>query len=259
MPCTPQMIDAAIERLQSFRLVSFTKSPASTRPGQPVTLTWNIDGGGNATFKLNGIAVPKDGSKVVNPIADTTYRLTVHTGCNVSRNLGSILINVDESSCRFTNIPESIIRSQIITAVDDSLQQYNSGTSNDLSKRTQTQVEVDTNGITIRLRLEASINNFPNPDINVDMRIGVGVGPGNSVSVFYSSFSVDVDWPWWVTAISLGITKIVEEIVEKVIEDKIKKRILTDLQAKINDAARLLPGTLTSIQTIADAIRVRIC
>ena len=261
MACTPQMIDKAVDCASEFRLVSFTASPASVTPGKPVTLRWNIDRSGQCSgqFKINGIAVPMDGSKIVNPLADTTFTISVATTCNVSRNLGRVAVDVNESSCRITSIPESLARDQIIRAVDASIQEFNQSSSNDLSKRTQTQVEIDNLGITVRLRLRAAINNFPDPDLNVDMKIGVGVGPGNTVTVFYRSFSVDVDWPFFVTAISLGITKIVEEIVEGRIQGKIKNQILDSLRTQITAAARLIPGVLASIRTLQDELQLKIC
>ena len=208
---------------------------------------------------MNGIEVPMDGSKVVNPLSDSTFTITVATRCNVIRNLGRVTVDVNDSSCRLTSIPESLVRSQIIRAIDASIQEFNQSSSNDLSKRTETKVEIDNSGISVKLRLEAAINNFPNPDLNVDMKIGIGVGPGNTVSVFYRSFSVDVDWPWWVDGISLGITKIVEEIVEGRIEGKIKRQILDSLQAQITEAARQIPGVLAGIQTLQDELRLKIC
>lgn len=255
------MIDKAVECASEFRLVSFTASPASATPGQPVTLRWNIDRSGQCSgqFKINGIAVPMDGSKVVNPLSDSTYTITVATGCNVTRNLGRVTVDVNESTCRLTSIPESLVRGQVIGVVDASIQEFNQSTSNDLSKRTETKVEIDSSGIAVSLRLSAAINNFPDPDLNVDMKLGIGVGPGNTVSVFYRSFSVDVDWPWWVTGISLGITKIVEEIVEDMIEGKIKSQILDSLRTQITAAARQIPGVLTSIQTLQDELRVKVC
>lgn len=261
MPCTPQMIEKALECAAQYRLVSFTATPARVTPGQPVTLRWNIDRSStcNAQVRINGITVPMDGSKVVNPLSDTTFRITLHLPCNIIRSLGSVLVDVNDQSCRTTFIAESLVRQQIINAVNFQIQEYNKTTSNDLSKRSETSVEIDSSGISIKLRLRAAINNFPDPDINVDMKVGAGVGPGNTVTVFYRSFSVDVDWPWWVTGISLGITKIVEEIVEGRIEDEIKRSILTGLQTQISAAARAIPGVLASIQTSQDAIQLKIC
>jgi hypothetical protein len=261
MPCTPEMLNKAAICSSQFRLISFTATPNNVTPGQAVTLRWNIDRSGecNANFKINGVTVPMDGTKVVNPLTDTTYRISVNTGCGITRNLGAVFVNVNDSSCRTTFIAEGLVRQQIIQAVDRNIQEYNQTSSNDLSKRSETQVEIDSTGIIIRLRLKAAINNFPDPDLNVDMKIGVGVGPGNTVSVFYRSFSIDVDWPWWVTGISLGITKIVEEIVEGRIEGKIKSSILDGLRAQINTATQLIPGVLAGIQTSQDAIQLKIC
>ena len=261
MPCTPQMIEKALLCSSEFTLRSFTATPASVTPGQPVTLRWNIDRSGTCTgqFKLNGISIPMDGSKVVNPISDTTFRLTVSSGCNVVRNLGRVMVDVNDRSCRIFSIAEDLVRAQIIAAVDASILEFNQTSDNDLHKRTETKVEVDTTGISVKLRLKATINNFPDPDLNVDMKVGLGVGPGNTVAVFYRSFSVDVDWPWWVTAISLGITKIIEEIVEDRIEGKIKSQILNALRNQINNATRQIPGILVSITPLQDELQLKIC
>jgi len=261
MPCTPDMIERALLCASEFRLTSFTATPATVTPGQPVTLKWTTAHGGQcaATFRINGITVPASGSKTVNPLSDTTYTFSLQSQCNITRTLGRTTVDVNESSCRITSIPESLVRGQVISVVDANIKEFNDSSSNDLSKRTETQVEIDPLGISIKLRLEASINNFPNPDLNVDMKIGLGVGPGNTVSVFYRSFSVDVDWPWWVTAISLGITKIVEEIVEGRIEGKIKNQILESLKTQINNVAKQIPGVLASIQTLQDELRLKIC
>lgn len=261
MACTQDMILEAAACASEFKLISFTATPANSLPGQPVTLRWNINKTGNCTgrIKLNGITVPMDGSRVVNPLSDITYSLVVSTRCNVSRTLGRVRIDVNDSSCRLIPIPESAVRSQVISAVDSKIQEFNQTSSNDLSKRSETKVEVDPSGISIKVRLKAAINNFPDPDLNVDMKIGVGVGPGNTVVVFYKSFSVDVDWPWWVTAITLGITAIVEHIVENIIEDKIKNGILDALKTQINAVTSQIPGTLAGIETLQDEVRIKIC
>jgi hypothetical protein len=261
MPCTPDMIEKALECASEFRLTSFTATPTNVTPGQAVTLKWATAHGGQcaASFRINGITVPASGSKTVNPLADSTYTLSLHTLCNITRTLGRVTVDVNESSCRLTSIGESLVRAQVITVVDASIKEFNASSSNDLSKRTETQVEVDPQGISIKLRLKAAINNFPDPDLNIDMKIGLGVGPGNTVSVFYRSFSVDVDWPWWVTSISLGITKIVEEIVEGMIQGKIKNKILEALKTQLTNAAKQIPGVLTSIETLQDELRLKIC
>ena len=261
MPCTPDMIEKALECASEYRLSSFTATPANVTPGQPVTLKWTTAHGGTcaASFRINGIAVPASGSKTVNPLADTTYTLSLHTLCGITRTLGRVLVDVNESSCRITSIPESLVRGQVIGVVDANIKEFNTSSGNDLSKRSETQVEIDPQGISIKLRLKASVNNFPDPDLNVDMKVGLGVGPGNTVSVFYRSFSVDVDWPWWVTAISLGITKIVEEIVEGRIQGKIKGQILDSLRTQLSNAAKQIPGVLANIQTLQDELRLKIC
>ena len=127
MPCTPQMIEKALECAAQYRLVSFTATPARVTPGQPVTLRWNIDRSStcNAHIRINGIVVPMDGTKVVNPLTDTTYRISVHSGCNINRNLGAVFVDVNDRSCRTTFIAESLVRLQVINAVNAQIQEHN--------------------------------------------------------------------------------------------------------------------------------------
>lgn len=107
------------------------------------------------------------------------------TPCNITRNLGQRLVDVNTAACQFISIPEPIVRSQIIQAVDASIAEHNQSSSNDLTKkRSQTSVEIDNQEYCSETSTKAAINNAPDPAINVNMRIGLGIGPGNTVSVF---------------------------------------------------------------------------
>lgn len=259
MPCTQEMIDNAIERSQNVGLNSFTASANNVKPGTTVTLSWSVANATGVTLKLNGITIPASGSKTITPIADTTYRIVAQCGCNVNKNLGSLLLNVNEASCTQFMVPELLVRTIVINQVNAQIQEHNAGSANDISKRTETVVEIDSTGILIKLRLKAAINNAPDPDLNIDMKIGMGVGPGNAISVFYKSYSTDVDWPWWFDAITLGISKIIESILQDRIEAKMKPAILEKLKAKLAETAGGLNGVLTQLAPVTDAIQLTIC
>lgn len=259
MPCTQQMIENAIERSQNVTKNSFTASPNNVKPGAAVNLNWSIANATGVTLRLNGAIISANGSRTVTPIADTQFKIVAECGCNVTKTLGTLLVNVDESSCRQTQIPESIVRTLIISEVNSQISQHNASSSNDLTKRTETVVEVDSTGIIIKMRFKIAINNAPDPDLNIDMKIGMGVSPGNVISVFYKSYSTDVNWPWWFDAITLGITKIIENVLEDRIESKLKPAILTGMRTKIAQTASAIPGVLTQITPVTDAIQLTIC
>ena len=259
MPCTEQMIDNAIERSLNVKLNSFTASPNNVTPGANVTLNWSVANANGVTLKLNGVTIPANGSKTVTPISDTQFRIIAECGCNIRKTLGSLLVNVNEASCRQIPIPESIVRSLIIAEINSQISQHNSSSSNDLSKRTETVVEVDSTGVLIKMRFKIAINNAPDPDLNIDMKIGMGVSPGNNISLFYKSFSSDIDWPWWFDVVSLGITKIIENILEDRIEGKLKPAILNGMRTKITQTASGIPGVITQITPVQDAIQLTIC
>jgi hypothetical protein len=259
MPCTEQMIANAIQRTQNVRLNSFTASSNNIKPGSTVTLKWSIASTTGVTLKLNGVTISANGTKTVTPITDTQFRIVAECGCNIKKTLGSLLINVDETSCNQTPIPESIVRSLIINEVNSQISQHNASSSNDLTKRSETVVEIDSTGVLIKMRFKIAINNAPNPDLNIDMKIGMGVSPGNSISLFYKSFSTDVDWPWWFDVVTIGISKIIEDIIEDRIEGKLKPAILNGMKTKINETASNIPGVITQITPVQDAIQLTIC
>ena len=78
---------------------------------------------------------------------------------------------------------------------------------------------------------------------------------------FYKSFAVDVDWPWWVTVITAGVSKIVEEFIEGKIEAKLKPAILTGVKDQIDDLVDQIPGGLRlhSLSLAENEIRVTVC
>jgi hypothetical protein len=259
MSCTPAMLESANDRLDEIVFNSFTASPNNLRPGAAVTLKWSIDLPEFVTLRLNGVTIAGTGSKTVNPVVDTRFTITAEPGCSLRRSIGSVLVNVDESSCRLTSIDEAIVRSLILAAVDTQISEHNAMSQNDLTKRRETLVEIDPTGIAIKIRLRIGISIVPDPDLDIDMKLGLGVGPGNSVQVFYKTFSTDVNWPWWFDGITAGISLIIDSILGDRIEAKLKPSVLNSMRARIAQTAGLIPGVLTRIATTDDAIQLTIC
>jgi hypothetical protein len=75
------------------RIVSFTARPESVRAGQPATLVWATENPGGLTIAPDIGRVTARGTRQVNPLATTTYTLTVG-GPNNTTVTQSVTVNV---------------------------------------------------------------------------------------------------------------------------------------------------------------------
>jgi hypothetical protein len=249
--------DHALECLTETRLNSFTATPASIAPfGGPVTLKWSVSkpSGCGVAVRLNGQTVPLSGSREVAPSVTTHYGLVASIG-GLSTSLGGVTVNVDTSACVTVPQPESQIR-DVVRATADEL----AAASDKISQRSPASVDVDTNGVSVGIRLAIAINNFADPDLDIDCRIGLEVRDGRA-RAFYHSFSVDLDWPWWVTAVTIGVTKVIEELIEEFIDGFLKPEVLSRMQARVDAMVDDLPDgfTLHSLRFTPDAVMVTAC
>ena len=262
MPPTEEMIRKAIECLGETRLVKFSANKSSVKAGEEVTISWEVAVPSTCglSVRLNFAQVPKKGSRVIRPVRPVSYRLEAGAA-SVSKLLGVVNVDVDSSNCRLIEIGEDLVRPGVIQSVDEELAAYNANPDNSsrkASKRRETVFEVENEGLIVKLRLKVALNNFFDPDVDIDAKIAVGISPEGEILAFYRSFSVDVDWPWWVTGITLGISKIVEEFADGFVEGLLKQRILDgilqDLEARVG-----LIGTVGSVETAQDKILVTVC
>lgn len=256
-PLPEDPIEEVPECLIGVAVASFTAQPSSVTPfGGGATLRWNVTvpAGCRAGIQLNGRPVSRSGSLAVQPAATTRYTLTARAG-RATRALDSVTVAVDTSACISGGVPESLIRSQVQQIVDEL-----DRASSRFSQRSAPRVEVDGRGIHVALRFRVAIDNFADPDVDVDFTVGLRVRDG-AVEAFYRSFAVDVDWPWWVTVVSVGASKIVEEFLDGKIEDALKPKILAELEAQLDAFVDRLPGSLR-VHTVAlreNEIRVTAC
>jgi hypothetical protein len=262
MPPTEEMIRKAIECLGGTKLVNFSADKTSVKAGEAVTISWDVAVPTNCglSVRLNFAQVPKKGSRVIRPVRPVSYRLDCGAS-SVSKLLGVVNIAVDSSNCTEVEIPEDLVRPGVIRSVDDSLAEYNANPDNEdsqVTKRRQTVFEVEPDGIVLRLRLKVEVNNFFDPDVDVDAKIALGVSPEGQVLAFYRSFAVDVDWPWWVTGLTLGVTKIIEEFKDGTVERKLKNEILNDFRADIQARVDAF-GKVGAIETVQDKVIVTVC
>ncbi len=255
MPPPPEVIEKAIECLNNTTINTFSASPSTIRPGIASTLKWEVTVpvGCGVSLSLNGSPVQKSGSRTVEPTTTTTFRL-VGRMSTVEQELGEVTVAVDTTQCFIRSVDETTVRQMLQNLIETNL------AGSPLRQRSPANVEIDRNGIAAKLRLKVSVPNFFDPDLNINMVVGVSAA-SNDVVVLYRSFSIDLDWPWWVTGITLGITKFIEEVIESRIEQQIKPLILQALKEQIDSFIQLIPPThrLQSLTTESDEIRGLVC
>lgn len=261
----PDGIEAAAACIDSLRVLRFAADPTAIRAGEATVLRWSVDTSGCARpglagLTLNGAPVSASGTRELRPSGTITYRLVARS-MGIVRSLGRLEITVDDSSCNPVELPESEVAPLIQGSVKSSIEAYNAdpATKNKVTLRRDPTADIEPDGIVIRLRMKLEINNFFDPDVDVDARIRVAVSTESRALVFYQSFTVDVDWPWWVTGMTLGITKIVEEFIDGEVEGKIRQRMLDDLRDQIDAFISLSGGVVSSIETQQDRVVVMVC
>jgi hypothetical protein len=263
MPPTNELKERVLTCFAEMQSASFTANRTAIRAGDPngVQLSWSVKfpAGCPVSLALNNISVPKTATRQVNPVGNISYRL-VARGAGLSRTIGVINITVDTSACTEHEIEEADLVPVIQAGVRASLNEYNAdpSTDNKVTERKPAQVDIEERGVVVKLRLKLAINNFFDPDVNIDAVLQAGIAPDGKALVFYKSFSVDVDWPWWVTGITLGITKIVEEFLDGAVEKKIKPRMLSSFKAQVDGIIRI-SGTVSRIATAQDRVIVTTC
>lgn len=249
--------DKDVECLGGVALSSMTATPSSVRPfGGGATLRWSatVPAGCAVAILLNGRSVSRSGSMTVAPAVTTRYTLTARAG-RATRTLGGVTVIVDTSACITAAVPESLVRAEVRGVVDRL-----DAASSRFRQRSAPSVEVDGGGIRVALRLRVAIDNFADPDVDVDFTVGLRVRNG-SVDPFFGRFAVDVDWPWWVTAVTAGVSKIVEEFLDGQIEGALKPAILEQLKAQLDGFVDRLPGELRlhAVALSDGEIRVTAC
>jgi hypothetical protein len=253
----PDIDDEALECLAGTLSTSFTANPTTILPFQgPATLRWSasVPVGCRVGFAINGRAVGRSGSLEVLPAVDTTYALTASVR-RASKVLGRVTVDVDTSACVSGELAESILRGQ----VEQSLASFESDDDRayDLSLDS---FEIRGTGLHVSLHMKLEIDKFADPRVDVDFVIGLNVDNG-AVRPYYRSFAVDVDWPWYITTLTLGVTKIVEEFLDDRVEGDMKPTVLDKIQGVIDGLVALLPDDMKihTIRLTEDAVVVTAC
>ncbi len=249
--------DDALDCLANTSLDRFSAQPDRLTPfAGPATLTWSagVGGGCRVGFRINGRSVGRSGSMQVTPTVDTTYTLSAHVR-RASRVLGRVTVALDTDACSTTELSEAILRGQVEQVVqafaDEDPKAYDASL---------TGFDITPAGIRMSIRSRVAVNNFFDPTLYVDLVVRPEV-VGGAVVARYSSFAVDIDWPWYITSLSLGVTKIVEEFKEESVEGDLKRDILARIQARIDLIVGLLGDDVLvhAVSLSQDTIRVTAC
>lgn len=249
--------DDALECLANTSLDSFSALPEGLTPfAGPATLSWSarVAGACRVGFRINGRSVGRSGSMEVTPTVATTYTLSAHVR-RASRVLGRVTVSMDTDACSTSELPESILRGQVEQVVEAF------GAEDDRAyDAALTGFDITPSGIRMSIRAKVEVDNFFDPTLYVDLVVRPVVVEG-AVEARYASFSVDIDWPWYITTLSAGITKIVEEFKEDGVEAGLKRDILARIQARIDQIVGLLGDDklVHAVSLSQDAIAVTAC
>src|SRR5258705_7617866 len=82
-------IDDSVDILGEVTLESFKANPTNIGPFGASVLSWSVNGPAGFHVKLASQDVAKTGTRVVQPPATTSYRLSAHAG-QASRTLGTV-------------------------------------------------------------------------------------------------------------------------------------------------------------------------
>lgn len=255
MPPTEEMLEKAADCLDDTDVQQFKVTPTEIIPGQVATVGWKTSSPGGCTvaLELNGTGVQRAGSKQVSPTNTTTYKLAGRM-FGLYKQFGTISLVVNTSACTTVTVPEEVVRNLVRNAVRTTLGDV------PVHERSPADVEIDAAGIRISIKLKVEVPNFFNPDLNIRMTIRAAVEEGRP-RAYFTQYSASVNWPWWVTGITLGITEFIENILEDKIEAQTRPKILSAIQAQLEQAVGNLPPNrrLTSVETAPDQLRIMIC
>lgn len=265
MPPTTEQLRRAATSLGMLRLVRFEAGDTTLFAGASTSLRWEVDKSqcphpNLVSVVINNSSVASSGQMSVRPGRTMTYSL-VARAVGLHRTLRQVTITVDQSTCEVHEISEEEVVLIAAAAIERRVEERNADpdTDNKAWLSRDPVIQIEPQGIVISMKLELQIDNFTNPDVYVDAVIAVGVSSSGEGLAWYKSFSVDVDWPWWVTGLSHGISKIVEEFVDEAVQSELKPIVLEAMKSNLNAAISSYGGVVSGIETARDRILVTAC
>jgi hypothetical protein len=257
LPISTDSIAEARRCVQGVTVSSFRATPDALAPGNSTTtVSWKAKlpaGCPGLTLQLNGATVASEGSRTFTQFDSKTYRLSARA-VFAGAVLRQVTVTYDTSQC----IQSTWTETQVDALLGRYIETFIASDTN-LSLRRDPQVSLTSRGVEVSIRINRAINNFPDLKLDLDFVLNLSVHEGKPV-VAYTSFAVDTDWPWWVTGLSAGITKIVEEVIDEKIEGRLKPGLIQAIRQKLVETAALFPDyQLHSIVMRTDEVSVQVC
>lgn len=177
--------------LSKVRLRALSASARAIRPLETSTIRWDVVAPAGVTIALDGHKVAARGTLTVSPFPSHTYTLYARAG-TATRRLGTIRIEVDESSCATTEVGRqtALWRTGIerqITA-DPTLTYLAGG---------HPAVTVDDPGVAISFAVSKRLSGLPDPDVHVGLRFDVGVDEHGALWPSFGELDIDIDVPFY--------------------------------------------------------------
>ena len=181
-----------MQTLEQVTVQQFTATPSTIGPFAESILRWSAKGPSVGwTLQLNGEAVARTGSLLVQPLVSTNYCLSARA-VQVTRPLSCITVSVNLSTC------------DVIVGPLDPAHQIASWTkglilSNDPSLyfRAEPSVSFKSGRIHIEVKLGKPVKDFPDPEIDGTLEFGLDVMNGALVSM-NPTVDATVSEPWYV-------------------------------------------------------------
>ncbi len=192
----------------------------------------------------------------VSPTMSQRYTLAAYVA-PLTKQLGSVTVEVDTQRCLFVSIPEQDVRDAIEGVVDSIISKRS-----EIKRRRLDVIEIDGAGIHINLALKALLNG-PNPNVNISADIRLYAAEGRPRYSLYR-FQVDLDFPFWAnalmgTVLPLWFAKMIaENSAERGIRHEIEQA-LKDILRTIQSALDAYNFGLLSLSSRQDEINYTAC
>lgn len=266
MPPTEEALEKFLEVLGRMRVESFTATPTSVLPGNPIELRWQVSGVDfPASLFLNGVEVRASGTQTVTPFRTTGFSLEAR-GVGTRHVLGGVQVAVDLTGCSVHSIPESEVREQIRDALEQQfphqegrLIKNENGPNVRLRVRNdRTVVRVGVDGLRIAGELDADVNNAPDGAYIFDTTIALGAENGRATHKI-ARFDGDFDFDNSLSGIfARPLELLVDSRVDELVKPELNRSIAQLLAAQVALLA-ITDCALVSVSPAARRIDFTLC
>lgn len=182
----------SLDTLGKVAVQQFTATPSEIGPFGESILRWSVTGPSVGwTLQLNGDAVARAGSLLVQPPASTSFFLTARAGI-YTRPLADVSVSVDLSSC-------DVITGPLNPALQiaDWVKGLTQESEPTLYFRENPKVSFLPGRIHIEVKLGKPVPHFPDPEIDATLEFGLDVTNGTLVAT-NPTVDASVSEPWYV-------------------------------------------------------------